>query len=146
MCTELYNEQTPTIRQVAKVIGKLVAAFPAVEFGPLYYRTLERDKSLALKQNNGHSDRHMRLSDQAKQELIWWIHHIGNSLKNINQGKPDLELQTDASGIGWGATNLLAHTGGKWKQGEELATNENNINYLELVASVYGLKSLCTNM
>ena len=146
MCTELYNEQTPTIRQVAKVIGKLVAAFPAVEFGPLYYRTLERDKSLALKQNNGHFDRHMRLSDQAKQELIWWIHHIGNSLKNINQRKPDLELQTDASGIGWGATNLLTHTGGKWKQGEELKTNENNINYLELVASFYGLKSFCTNM
>ena len=33
-----------TIRQVASFIGKLVSAFPGVEFGPLHYRQLLADK------------------------------------------------------------------------------------------------------
>ena len=33
-----------TIRQVASFIGKLVSAFPVVEFGPLHYRYLLADK------------------------------------------------------------------------------------------------------
>ena len=145
MCTELYCQPAPTIRQVAKVIGNLVAAFPAVQFGPLYYRALECDKTMALKQNRGHFDRHMKLSHEAKQELNWWIHNINKSVKHINQRKPDLELETDASGLGWGATDLQTHTGGRWKQSENLLANENNINYLELVASFYGLKSFCAD-
>ena len=36
-CENLLVISLPTIRQVARVIGILVAAFPGVEFGPLYY-------------------------------------------------------------------------------------------------------------
>ena len=38
-----------TIREVALLIGTLVSTFPGVQFGPLHYRTLERDKNLALR-------------------------------------------------------------------------------------------------
>ena len=40
-----------TIRQVASFIGKLVSAFPGVEFGPLHYRHLTADKEYHLTLN-----------------------------------------------------------------------------------------------
>ena len=40
-CTDLIGKQNPSIRQVAKVIGKVIATFPAVEYGPLHYRDTE---------------------------------------------------------------------------------------------------------
>ena len=43
-CIELLEKQIFTIREIAKVIGKLVASFPGVMYGPLYYRQLEKEK------------------------------------------------------------------------------------------------------
>ena len=48
-CLELLHKMLPTNREVARVIGKLVASFPGVMHGPLYYRTLERCQIVALK-------------------------------------------------------------------------------------------------
>ena len=47
--TLLKSDKPKLIREVARVIGKIVANFPGVMYGPLYYRYLERDKSRALK-------------------------------------------------------------------------------------------------
>ena len=47
-CLALLTSQTPTIQDLAEVIGVLVANFPGVEFGPLHYRNLEKDKVQAL--------------------------------------------------------------------------------------------------
>ncbi|CAB4012760.1 Hypothetical predicted protein [Paramuricea clavata] len=45
----LLNKHKPTIREVARVIGPLISSLPAaVQFGPLHYRNLERDKISAL--------------------------------------------------------------------------------------------------
>ena len=38
------SASTLTIRSLAQVIGQLVAAFPAVRFGPLFFRHLEDNK------------------------------------------------------------------------------------------------------
>ena len=46
-CENLAKNPTPTIRNVARVVGKLVASFPAVTYGP-FNRCLERDKMTAL--------------------------------------------------------------------------------------------------
>ena len=35
-CLALLTSQTPTIQDLAEVIGVLVANFPGVEFGPLH--------------------------------------------------------------------------------------------------------------
>lgn len=37
------------IRSVAQIIGHVVASLPAVLYGALYYRHLDRDKTNALK-------------------------------------------------------------------------------------------------
>ena len=146
LCANLLHMNRPSIRQVARVIGKIVASFPAVQYGPLFYRELEKDKIQALKANKGHFDRKMELSTEAKQELQWWVENIHTAFAPIQRKKADLELRSDASGAGWGATNLHSSTGGRWSEKELHNAKHSGINYLELVAAGHGLKSYCKEL
>ena len=74
--TTLLNHTSPTIRGVAQVIGNLVAAFPAVPYGQLYYRELERCKIKAIAHSAGNFDSHLVLTAKARCELRWWIDNI----------------------------------------------------------------------
>ena len=143
-CSELHDKIKPTIRQVSHVIGKIIAAFPGVQYGPMFYRNLERDKISALKTNRGHFDRPMNLSEEAKEELMWWINNIDKQFSPIRRNSPSVELRTDASGLGWGATDLHRETGGRWNESEMIKARNNAINYLETLAAGFGLKSLCS--
>ena len=145
LCSELLHTPTPSIRQVARIIGKMVASFPAVQYGQLYYRALERDKIKALKMNKGHFDRKMSLSLEAKQELQWWIDNVQSASAPLRHPKTTLELCTDASGKGWGASDHTTHTGGRWNETELQKARENKINYLETLAAGMGIKSFCAN-
>ncbi|MPC59019.1 hypothetical protein E2C01_053034 [Portunus trituberculatus] len=60
---------------VAKVIGLLVAAIPAVELGKLHYRRLERDGM--------------------RKDLRWWIIELGHQDRKIFRRAPDIEVFTD---------------------------------------------------
>ena len=68
--------QVFTIRKLAKVIGTLVAAFPGVIQGPLYYRQLDMLKSKALEENSGNFDALTCLTEGARKELDWWIFEV----------------------------------------------------------------------
>ena len=145
-CTKLLGTHSPSIRSVARVIGKLIAAFPAIQYGPLHYRSLERDKICSLKENRGHFDRAMQLSEKAKQELTWWIDNIKESDSPLQRKGPQIELRTDASGSGWGATDLHTNIGGRWDENELVRARNNEINYLETLAAGLGLKAFCADM
>ena len=47
-CVELKRKKRFTIRELAQVIGQIVAAFPAAVWGPLFFRQLEKAKCTAL--------------------------------------------------------------------------------------------------
>lgn len=49
LCQEILNQKGVTIRKYAKLIGKLVAAEPGIEYAPLYYKPLEKLKEEQLK-------------------------------------------------------------------------------------------------
>ncbi|KAL9965154.1 hypothetical protein ACROYT_G028915 [Oculina patagonica] len=85
VCKDLLTKTQPTIRKVAVVIGKLVASFPGVAMGPLFYRQLENEKTAALKFHHGNFDESMVLSPTAKSDLQWWVENIGNVSKPISQ-------------------------------------------------------------
>ena len=145
-CTELLRTVKPSIRKVAKVIGKIVAALPAAQYGPLHYRQLEIDKIKALRRNAGHFDRHMTLSESAKAELVWWALHAQSVSNPMYREQASIEIRTDASGQGWGATNLTSKTGGRWNAHELERAANNEINYLEMLAAGLGLKSFCSDI
>ena len=121
-CISLIQCESPTIREVARVIGSIVSTFPAVKFGPLYYRALEYDKSSALKCS----------SVQSKNELSWWIQNIDKSQNDISLSNPDVLLKTDASGFGWGAVFNERKTHGFWSEKEK----QLSINVLELKGQI----------
>ena len=141
-CTELLNMASPTIRSVAQVVGSMVAAFPGVQFGPLYYRQIELDRAQALKLNKWNYEAHMQLSQRAKDDLLWWIQNVTDSSKPVSMGNPDFTIESDASTLGWGAALDEDRAGGRWST-EEAAYH---INYLELLGAFLALQSFCANM
>ena len=92
LCTKLISKDHATIKIVSSVIGKIVATFPGVRFGPLHYRELEKEKSNALKINKGNYSAHTTLSIRAKCELTWWITNLGSAFTPITLSKPDITL------------------------------------------------------
>ena len=69
--TFLSNLQ-PKIRDLASVIGTLVSLFPAMSFGKLYYRNLEKKKIVAPKPKKGNYNTKLhKLGKEAKNELQW---------------------------------------------------------------------------
>lgn len=145
-CIGLLEKKAPSIREVAKIIGKIVATFPASQYGPLHYRALEKKKIAALRCNKGHFDRPMVLSPESKDEINWWVSNVTSVKCPMHHGKFMMELRTDASGKGWGATDLKSQTGGRWNSQELARAHNNEINYLETLAAGLGLKAYCSNM
>lgn len=137
----LLSKQKCTITELASFIGTLVAAFPGVQFGPIYYRSLERLKSFALTVNAGNYDASVNLNQDAKFEINWWIQNISNAFKPIKVEPHKLIIHTDASSEGWGAVSDSKSANGRWNDWE----SKLHINVLELKAALFGLKSLAAD-
>ena len=94
------NESRVTIRSVAKLLGKMISSFPGIKYGKLHYRSLERCKILALKENYGNFDAKMTLNEQAIEDIAWWMNNVENSYNTITVDNPQYSLTTDASLLG----------------------------------------------
>lgn len=140
-CRKLYNSRQVSIRYVAKVLGLMVSSFSAVEFGPLFYRNVERQKIIALKLNYGNFDAVMSVTSEMKDDLLWWIENLADQKRHISHKNPDMIITSDASLLGWGASCENHKIGGRWKV-EEL---DFHINYLELLAISLALKSFAAS-
>ena len=136
-CQQLLKKSVTSIRDVAHVIGLLVSSLPAVQYGPLYYRSLEIDKNTALKQNNGNYEATMTLSSESVSDLSWWVTNLPTACKSITMGNPAIEMATDASTLGWGVVCNGHSAQGMWSPLEK----QKHINELELLAVYFGLKS-----
>ena len=139
LCEQVLYMQC-TIRKLASLIGNIVASFPAVMYGPLYYRHLETDKAISLKKAKGDFDQHASLTEESKIELEWWIHNIPHTFKNIVIPNVDITIHTDASLTGWGITDDITPSGGQW-----LPQELEHINILELKAAYFGILAYCKN-
>ena len=140
-CTDILGKNMITIRELSELIGQMVASFPAVEHGRLFYRLIENEKSAALKQAKGEFDAQTCISDQARRDIQWWISNIPTSSCPISHGNPNFIMKTDASGTGWGGVKGQTKTGGHWNLEEQ----NYHINCLELLAVLFSLKALCSN-
>ena len=99
-------------------IGQIISSFPGVMHGPLYYRHLEKDKSLHLTACKGNFDSKMTLSTDSKEELLWWIKSTNESFSTITHVTHTHLIMTDASKNGWGAEYNGSSSGGLWTQNE----------------------------
>jgi hypothetical protein len=130
MCQELLASKSPSIRQVAKVLGLMTASFPGSMFGRLHYRGLDMNKTHALKLAKGNYDHLMTLNAEARDDIEWWSNSIDSAYNVITHGGPEVTLTTDASNTGWGCSLGDMATGGAWTPAE----SAKHINWLETKA------------
>lgn len=136
-CTLLLGKKREKIREVARVIGLLVAAIPAVEMGKLFYRNLEMAKIAALQTNGGNFDKWMPVTEDMCKDLQWWVSQVAVQNRKIFRDCPDIELYSDASDSGWGGCLNSQTTGGRWFREE----TQLHINARELKAILLTLQS-----
>lgn len=141
-CQNLIKKNPVTIRDLARAIGLIVASFPAVRHGPLFYRCLEHDKKLALNKEKGDFDKSCSLSVGSRDELVWWIANVESAQNEVESKDPDVVVTSDASTIGWGCDCEGEHSGGLWSVAEKL----HHINYLEILAAWFTLKCFSTRL
>ena len=136
---QLLEKPSPTIREVAGLVGLMVAFSQAFIYGEAHFKSLEKDKIEALARSRGDFDHTMLVSSEGRKDILWWLGNIQNSGNPIQESSPDLTVFTDASMEGWGAHVGPTRTGGRWSDSEKL----DHINVLELRAILFGLRSLC---
>ena len=139
LCETSLDATEISIRNVARLLGKLVSSFIAVPYGRLHYRALERFKTEQLRIHAGRFDRNITLPPEARHEIKWWCRNIIGSTAPINRGNPKFSITSDSSLVGWGASRDGQTTGGQFTMEEK----EDHINILELKAALFALKSLC---
>ena len=100
---ETTKKKKVTIRDLAKMIGKIIAAFQAVNFGPLHYRHLEWDKKAALELHKGDFDQRVYLSTPAEMELQWWAENAVKAYNDIKLQASEVVITSDASLTGYGS-------------------------------------------
>ena len=126
-----------SVRELARLLGMMVAAHPAILPAPLHFRNLERGKVMALHQGGCYEEL-VQLYPPMTQELSWWVtkssSHNGRLLQIVTW---EVTKVSDASMTGWGAFCQGNATGGPWMPQERA----NHINYLKLKAAFLGLKS-----
>ena len=125
------------IRAVAKLLGHMAAAFIAVPYGLLHYRSIEKSKIRALRVSKGDFDSCMTLSRRAQLEINWWIDNVMQASQSLYELPVDTTIFSDASKIGWGATEGVEVINGRWLTHEK----QEHINYLEMLAAKNAVRS-----
>lgn len=128
------------VREFAKLIGKLVASCPATKFGNKHIKPFETIKYLSLKNNIKDYNKRMDILGVIKPEHTWWLNNIGKG----QDKKPQhfsLEIYSDASPSGWGASRGEINCHGFWDNIEKIM----HVNYLEIKSAYYALKSISKN-
>lgn len=141
-CSKLLNTHAVSIRHLAEVIGKLVAAQPGVWVAPLFYKRLEIFKNEMLITHKGNYDSVVILTTEAKEDLFWWTCNASQFPTLVARNEPSVVIKTDASNYAWGGVREEQKTGGLWSELEQCY----HINCLELKAVLFTLKSLCRDL
>ena len=138
-CCNRLSTRPFKIRDLSKLIGKLISTMPAVSTALLQVRFLQRCLNGALRSQGGDYEAPAFLDKNAKLELDWWSVNI-----QLRKGKPlsilppDLTIQSDAAGNGgWGAHCAGFRAGGQWKPEEK----DLHINVKEIIAADLAIRT-----
>lgn len=136
-CKSLVSLGTASQADLAHIIGKMTAAKAAVFQAPLHYRALQQRKAfLDVSKIPFHQKRDLDL--ESLSDLQWWIINLDKAhCRPVKPLLPDLIIQSDASGTGWGAVCEGVRTRGTWS----LEESKLHINCQELLAATYAIKA-----
>ena len=136
-CSSTMSKPSVTVRELAKVIGRMSAAVQAILPAPLYYRGLQNLKNTAFR-SSGSYDTEITLDSAAIQDLVWWSQEVRKwNSRPIRDELPQMVIDSDASLVGWGASTNQMATGGLWTPAER----RYHINVLEMMAGAFAVKT-----
>ena len=135
------KRKTCSIRKFAQFLGSLAACYPAVKYAWAYTKKFERDKYFALLHTKGNYNAHMKIPSRTT-EFSWWKSHIFTGSMSLLSPPFSLEMFTDASTTGWGASCQVQTARGTWTPLER----EFHINHLELLAVLFALQSFAKGL
>ena len=95
---ETLQKERISVRNLASMIGKLMATAPAFTAAPLQVRFLQNSINQQLLESNQNYELTITLKTLAKEELRWWLENM--NLRNGNPIKiqpPDLIIYSDAA-------------------------------------------------
>lgn len=138
---KMSNLKKCKLRELARFIGLLTSACPAIQYGWLHTKNLERFKYLCLL-DNPDFDQIIQLPQYLKTDLSWWAENIQNGYNTFRFNDFQKEIFSDASGTGWGIFCDQKEASGFWKEDEI----HSHINLLELKAAFFGLKIFARDM
>ena len=140
---KLLRQETVSVRELARFLGKASTAARAVWQAPLHYRALQVMVNAVLPESQTQPDLiqkfnvQVQLTKEAREDLTWWTSLDSTVIKSPMCPRiPQLTIESDASNIGWGARQGDLTTGGVWSKEE--ATH--HINYLELLAAFLAVR------
>ena len=117
-CSSVLGKREFPLQDLAQVIGLLVASFPGVQYGQMFYRRCDIHKNKVLKEGRGNYSVKTTLPEECKEDLRWWIDNIECVTRTIVITKPTAVLETDASNTGWGSCTTSdsprRSSGGHW--------------------------------
>lgn len=142
LLSELITLDSCSIRHLAKVIGLLVSVCPAIRYGWLYTKNLERFKTAALLQEGHNFNRVVEIPVELQPDILWWKGSILNSFNKIRSDSFDIEIFSDSSTSGWGAYSGSQSTHGWWS----LEDQSEHIHFLELKSAFLALKCFASDL
>ena len=78
LCSQMLSQTELTVRDIARLIGKLTASIQAIFPAPLHYCQLQSLKNTAL-QSGGNYNTKVSLNPACQEELQWWIAHLNEN-------------------------------------------------------------------
>lgn len=136
------KKNTCSIREFAQFIGSVVASCPAVEYGMIHTKFLEKAKLEALEIGSGNFDTKMNIPEFIKDDLKWWKENLKSFCKKIRSFQFKREIFSDASKTGWGAFCNGNKAHGQWSPDQSRL----HINQLELKAAFLAIKCFASDL
>jgi hypothetical protein len=104
------------IRRAAQLIGWLIAAIPACQYGQGHFRPLENAKKWALVDAESDYDvENVQWNYQQQEALRWWLNRPSPISRCFRLQPYTDEFTTDASLEGWGVVYRSSHFCGPWE-------------------------------
>ena len=135
---KLAQSETTTARSLSRLLGKMNATNCVIPPAPLFCRHMQMKLTQVLSMSNQSYETPITLSEECKEELLWWDGHMGRwNGRSLLKQEIHMTIDSDASKMGWGASCSNLRTGGPWSSQEKSM----HINCLELLAATLAIQT-----
>lgn len=97
MCRKVLEHPKLSIENLSRLIGTFIAACPAIPYGMLYTKVLERKKFVSLKNHGGNYQAKITLESAELGDINWWLNALSKSVALIRQKSFAIEIFSDSS-------------------------------------------------